>query len=793
MFIESRPGLRQVWRSALCLILLAAAAVAQDTNRITGTVVDPTGGAVAGAKITLIDSRGATSREVLTDDAGGFSIAAAIGTYTVKVDKERFEPAAEKVTVSESQASLLRITLRLLSLRQSVTVKDAGAYIAPDVSSSTKLDVPLMELPLSVHVVSAAVLQDQQVTSLESAIQNISGVIVSNDGYGTGDSFTIRGFDQNELTYEDGLRVDQYTNSGFTRDMANVEQVDVVKGPDAVIYGQSEPGGLVNVVIKKPLDTPYYSLQQQFGNYGVYRTTLDASGPVFTHRLLYRFNLDYTNADSFRNFINTRRISVFPTLLWKPNTHDQLTLETYYGKGHLTLDNGVPFLPNGTPANVPLSRNYVDPNANFDPVREYSIKARESHSFGENWKARVTYKTQYIQNPTPDFQIYLGDTDTSGNLQLIGFVSNIFYHRTQQVVTDVTGEFKTGAIRHNLDIGFDFYHDAGHYDANTYFPPSINIYAPVYNHPYQLPDASTDFFVNNGETAYGGYLQDHMTLPFHLYLLVGLRFDRVDTYDTGFGQATDVHDRPAPTPRAGLAWQPVPHLSLYTSWTGIYGATALGAFTIQGQPLPPEGGHQYEAGLKTEWFQKRLTATASVYQIIKTNVPAADPANPMYSIAIGQARSRGVEFDVNGQITPSFRIIGGFSYIDCTITHDTNMPSLQGLRFPGVPYDSGSLWGVYEFRNQTLKGFRVGAGLVARTGESAYESPDGVTYSPDRIAGFGIVNLMTAYTHQVKKAHLTAQVNITNLLNKSYFATVNPSQALPGAPFSIMPALRLQF
>lgn len=781
-------------RAILVAILFVTGVAAQEANRVSGTVVDTTGGAVAAARLTLLNSSGAVAREASTDDAGNFSISVVDkGTYTLRVEKERFDAASAKVVVAETPNAPLHVTLRLQSVRQSVTVNDAGPYVAPDASSSTKLDVPLMELPLSVHVVSAAVLQDQQVISLESAIQNISGVIVSNDGYATADSFTIRGFDQAELTYEDGLRLDQYTNSGFTRDMANVEQVEVVKGPDAVIYGQSEPGGLVNVVIKKPLDTPYFSLQQQFGNYGIYRTTLDASGPLLTKRLLYRFNLDYTDADSFRNFINTRRVSVFPTLLWKPNSRDQVTFEYYYGRGHNTADNGIPFLPNGTPANVPLSRNYADPSANFDPIREYSGKVRASHSFSENWKLRLTYKTQFTDAPTPNFQVYVGDTDTSGNLNLIGFVGQIFKHRTQQVVSDLSGQFYTGRIRHNFDIGFDYYFDAGRYDANVYFPPSINIYTPVYNQPYQLPGPSTDFFVNNGETAYGGYLQDHMTLPFHLFLLLGLRFDRVNTYDTGFGTATDVHDRPTPTPRAGLAWQPVQHLSLYGSYTGIYAATALGALTIEGKPLPPEGGREYETGLKTEWFQKRLTATASVYQIVKTNVPAADPSNPMYSIAIGAARSRGVEFDINGQITPAFRVIGGFSYIDCLILSDTNSPSLRGLRFPGVPFDSGSAFGVYEFQKQKLKGFRVGAGVVGRTGEVAWESPDGVTYSADRIKGFAIVNMMTAYSWQAKKARITAQVNVTNLLNKSYFATVNPSQALPGAPFSIMPALRVQF
>ena len=179
---------------------------------------------------------------------------------------------------------------------------------------------------------------------------------------------------------------------------------------------------------------------------------------------------------------------------------------------------------------------------------------------------------------------------------------------------------------------------------------------------------------------------------------------------------------------------------MYFSYSGNYGATPLGAVTADGKPLPPQSAQQYEFGVKTEWLHRRLSATTSIYQITKQNIP-----------------------------------------------------SLEGLRFQGAPTNSGSLWSVYEVPGRKLKGLRFGAGVVGRTREVAYESPDGVTFLTDRIPGFAIVNAMTAYTWHWERTTLSAQLNINNLLNHRYFSAVNPSKAMPGAPIIVMPAIRVDF
>ena len=674
-------------------------------------------------------------------------------------------------------------------------VVTASKYRSDKASTGTKTDTPIMLTPMSIAVIPQQVLQDQQTLRLDDAIQNVSGVIPSNDSFGTGDSFTIRGFDQNDLTFEDGVKLDQYSISGFPRDLANIESIEVVKGPASVLYGQAEPGGLVSIVTKKPLDTPFYSLDQQVGSFGLYRTTADATGPLTQDgSLLYRFNLDFENAGSFRDFIHTHRLSLFPTLEWKPDDQDQLTLELKYGTGSLVLDNGIPFLANGTPADVPLSRNYADPNVNRGPVAEYAVKLIAVHEFSDDWKLRLVYNTEYVSSPSQNAQYYAGDADSSGNLQRFGFTENYFKHWTHQIVVDLTGTFETFGIKHTTVVGMDYYHLNGAYDANFYAPASINIYAPVYDQPYTPPDPSQDFFVTELQNAFGLYAQDQMELPGSVYLLAGFRYDDTTSFDSGYGNAASkVHDTPSPTPRLGALWQPVQQLSLYASYTENYGATALGALTPDGKLLPAESAQQIEVGVKAELLDKKLSVTASAYDLTKQHVPTADPQNPAFVVAIGAARSRGLELDISGEILPGWQVIGGYSYIDGIVTKDDNTPSLAGQPFPGIPKHSASLWSTYEFQSGDLRGLDLGLGVVALGPVAAYESPDGVTYLADRIPGYAIVNAMIGDNFIVGSSVIRAQLNVNNLFDQKFFAAVNPSQATPGTPLSVIGSLSVRF
>jgi len=730
--------------------------------------------------------------------SGAWAQGGPTSTPTPSVNPEASRPSTRSKTQAENPHAANPEATKTSTLALppvTVNANATKAYYVPDASAGTKTDTPIMDTPLSVTIVPQQVLKDQQTTYLPDALQTVSGVVETDEMFGN-DNVSIRGFDQKDLLYEDGLRIDEFAASGFPVDLAYVDQLQVVKGPAAVLYGQAEPGGLVDVVTKKPLDAAQYSLAQQFGPWQFYRTTLDATGPVVANgSLLYRFNLDYEDAGSFRNFIYTHRIGCFPTLEWRPNANNQVTVELRYSSGAQVIDNGIPFLPNGRPAKVSLSENYAQPTANRVPIDEYTAKAVAIHRFNKHWRMRVAYKSQYDNNPLKNLQFYAGSADAKGNLPRVGFTGTYGNNWSHQVVTDFIGDFAIKGVKDTLLTGFDLYYQHGHYDNNFFVLPTINIYEPNYNLPYDLPHPSTDFYVSNGQTAWGWYLQNQIEFPEDVFLLGGFRWDDVSQFNTSYGPAGSSSGGPQVTPRVGLLWRPVRELSLYTSYSENYGASALGSLAAPGHSLPPESAQQYEVGLKVQTPEGRFSSTASIYQLTKQNIPTTDPADPAYTIVVGEARSRGFELQVTGEIFPGWQAIGGYSYIGCFVTQDGGSPNLTGTRCQSVPYNSGSLWTTYGLRRGWLRGLKLGAGVVSHGAEVAYATSS--TPKPylvtDRISGFAEANAMASYEWLLGRAKLTSQINVYNLFDQRYFAAVEPSQAQPGSPLSGLGQIRLEF
>jgi iron complex outermembrane receptor protein len=280
----------------------------------------------------------------------------------------------------------------------------------------------------------------------------------------------------------------------------------------------------------------------------------------------------------------------------------------------------------------------------------------------------------------------------------------------------------------------------------------------------------------------GAYVQDLIALPANFHVLAGVRLDRAITHESNLGPGSTVHDHPPVTPRLGLLWQARPELSFYATYTSNYGYTALGEVTKDTTLLPPESAQQYEFGIKTLLF-RRLSTTTSIYQLTKENIATTDPTDPAFVIAIGQARSRGIEEDVAWLVTTGWQIIGGYSYIDAHVTKDN--AGLQGLRFTGVPYNSGSLWTTYVVPTGPVSGLRFGGGVVARSDESDFVQ--------EHIPGFGIGNAMLGYDSHLMQRTIRLQLNLNNVFNKTYFVALTPGAANPGVPRSVIASVKVLF
>jgi iron complex outermembrane receptor protein len=661
-------------------------------------------------------------------------------------------------------------------------------YSLPNASTATKTDTPIIETPVSIQVVSRAVLDDQQAIRLQDTIKNVSGV-QRNFTYGNGyESFTIRGFSTGSNFYRNGIRM--WAQSSET---AHLNQIEILKGPAAMLFGRVEPGGLVNVVTKKPLEQAYYSLQQQFGSYDFYRTNVDATGPVTTDKsLLYRFNLAYLGTNSFRDVVFDDRIFLAPSLTWRLSDATEINLNFEYKNEDTVDDSGIPAIGN-RPASIPLSRFLGEPWENYHVETEL-IDFNWSHKFNDHWKIqngfvwnrlnynwRETYHS-FLQadNRTLVRSPWLVDTD----------------RESHTVYANLTGDFDTFGLHHKVLLGGDYFYLQADKAQGVDSDPSstIDIFNPVYG-AADLKTLDTmrknapNFFFTSDEEWYGVYFQDQMKIwGDKIHILGGGRYDWAEASSS---YSSVSFSNPVSTksehfsPRVGLLYHPWSWLSLYGNFIESLGSNN-GGRSRTGHPFNPQIATQFEAGVKTELFDGRLTSSIAYYYLTKQNVLTPDPVNSQFSIALGEARSQGIEVDLKGQVSDSVSLIGTYAYTDARITksNDNNL----GNRLLNVPEHSGSVWGKYDFVNPTLRGLSFGTGVYLAS------QREGDNANSFQLPGYVRLDAMAAYSMSVMGTKLTTQLNVNNLLDKRYLASsVNRASILPADALTVIGSVRLEY
>jgi iron complex outermembrane recepter protein len=665
---------------------------------------------------------------------------------------------------------------------------DPTSYKVTNATTATKTDTPIMETPFSVQVVPKQVLQDQQVVRVEDATKNVSGVIkAGNIGNGV-DSFLIRGFDTGNSVYRNGVLFPSVLGSsgyGLKRDTANLERIEVLKGPASILYGRAEPGGIVNLVTKQPLESPFYSLQQQFGSYDFYRTTADATGPITKdNTLLYRLNLDYENSGSFQDFVYNKRVFVAPVVKWNIDPRTQATLELEYLHTDDSLQSPIPNLGN-RPAPVSRSFSFGQPWSK-ESTDDILVGINWSHAFNDNWTLQHRFNANFTeQGGNPGSFAYDVQPDgaySQGSATVKGLASDRYFN-----TVNLTGKVDTGILQHTLVFGGDYYRTNEKID-NQYCCPSLP--DGNFNNPSYTPAPPADLItpqnawgsINHTTEWYGIFLQDQIKLPFNLHALAGMRYDNALTDDNLARQT--INDDDQVSPRGGLLWRPMKWLSLYGSYTENFGAS--NGFNQSRQILPPQKAQQWEMGTKTEFWDGRLSATVSYFELTKQNLNTPDPNNlPWGVIPVGEAQTHGVEFDVAGEILPGWRVIGNYTYMP--FARITKGNDLVGNRLGNVPTNMGNLWSTYEFQYGKLSGLKFGAGAVA-----VGERQDADTHDY-QLPGYTTMNIMASYGWKIGPSKFTAQVNIDNLLDKSYFITGASSGSYYGAPRSVLGSIRVSF
>lgn len=663
-----------------------------------------------------------------------------------------------------------------------VTANLKEGYAPSDASVGTRTDSPIRDVPQAIQVVPQQIIEDQQAIEVEEVVENVGGVTFLGDNDGRGLNFSIRGF-ENAPVLRDGFRV--FGEGSVDPEVANLERVEVLKGPASVLYGQSDPGGLVNLVTKKPLSEPLYNLKIQGGNRGFVSPSIDLSGPVTKDgKLLYRLNALYRREDSFRDFTTSfDRFFVGPTLAWEINDKTDLTLSLEYIKEDNPADFGTLAFGNGI-ANIPPERVTNNPDDTVD--KEYlKVGYSFEHRFNEKWKLRNEFS--YIKDKYDYSALALPiDLDETTGTLTRAFATQFNDIDIFSLYTNVQGEFETGPIKHNVVVGVDLSRaetsNATNFAPVPEFLSFLDIFNPVYDPKPPVGTIPIAFGGDNFVNRLGVYFQDQIYLLDNLILVGGLRYDVVDRKNVDILTGDDnIQVDDAFSPRVGLVYQPTEQIALYANYSKSFNPS----FDTDdlGDLLPPERGEGFEVGVKADLIKDRLSATLAYFDITKSGVATADPNNPFASVATGEQNSRGIDFDISGEILPGWNVIASYAYIDAKVTQDNTFPVGNDLR--GVPEHSASLWTSYEIQSGDAQGLGFGLGF------NFVDDRAGDLDNSFRADSYFLTNAAIFY----RRDEWDFRLNIDNLFDVNFIRSVGGTRArsiYPGEPFTIRGSISVE-
>jgi iron complex outermembrane recepter protein len=723
-------------------------------------------------RVTVVGEKSLPTVELFDDNTGLIFTVASAEVATQPPETTETPPTQEKPVTEQPEEEP---TAQQDDPIELVVTGEQDGYRVPNASTATKTDTPLRDIPGSIQVIPRQILEDQKTTRIQEALENISGVRKEGNYGGTdAGGFNIRGFAQ-DGNFRNGFSDNDFYSSV---DTANIDRIEVLKGPASVLFGQAEPGGIINVVTKQPLRDPYYSAEFNVGNYGFYRPSFDLSGPLTDDdSVLYRLNAAYQNSGSFRDFNFTERVFVAPIVTWNISDRTSLTFDFEYQNNNYLFDRGLPSLGN-KPAPIPISRLVGLPESIYDDST-FRAGYRLEHKFSEDWQLRNgfsfvsgksagTYATGGYELENDQFApIYVGRDD--------------FKREIYTLQTELVGKFKTGSIVHQPLIGVELRRNVWSYKSfDVADPILLDIFNPDYDVDLPaIPDEETFSYTTRRDTL-GIYLQDQITLADNFKVLLGGRFDSFYRKDD-FGTVEE-ESLTAFSPRVGIVYQPIKPISLYASYTQSFQPDRfLGRSGATNEPFKPTEGTQYEVGIKAD-INEKLSATLAAFEITKTNVVTADPNDPDLSIQVGEQRSRGLELDLGGEILPGWNIIASYTYTDAITSKDNNIP--VGNRLINVPEHAASLWTSYELQGGDLKGLGFGLGLY---------------YVGDRNADLNNTSILPSYFRTdsaiyYKRDNWKAALNFRNLFNETYYETSQGRNTIyPGAPFTVIGSFSVQF
>lgn len=808
-------------RSIILLCLFLPFAAMAQTGSVKGSISTADGSPAEFINVVL---KG-TSKGATTNPKGEFEIKNVNpGHYTLVASFVGLQSTEQEIDVASGEATHVPQILLKENTSQLnevvVTSMRERSYQNENSSLASKSTVPLKDVPQAISYVTKELIQDQKAFRITDVVKNISGV---NQESITGD-YMIRGFATGSSVMINGMRI----SKGWTPTLiSNLERVEVIKGANSALYGYSDPGGTMNSVTKKPLDVARQGVSFSVGSFNTKRAEVDLTGPINEEKtFLYRVNLAYQNAESFRDLQDSRDLLIAPSLSYVPSKKTRIDLDLIYSSMNGRVDRGQVLMGGvngeGLLYSTPISAIATYANS-YNTEHGLSFLASLKHQFTD----KITFNTSFIHySYDRDYlehrvnNVYGKDAEGKEIPNLVemrlqrGTQRNSNFNIMSYFNFDVT----TGPVKHNLLAGYDFaqqvtpvgswqtslsggYRNAANTGAiNSYNPAKKDLYLldangnPVPNMPHfdlsnpnYTPQDIKSYFTTTAERAAalyytsGVYIQDHITYG-RLQAFLSLRKEFYADFENYKEKEEKKITQTSLIPRVGLVYSVTKNINVYGTYVEGFqpqSAGVIGDPDLYGGPFDPLTSNMIEFGAKSEWFSKRLTVSAAFYKIELNNIliNANNADNPDLLEQRGQETADGFEVDINGSILPNLSISANYAY-NYSVISKSDDPELVGTGKEFTPDHMGGAW----LRYNVHRGLLHGAGVSFGTNFVASQKT--AQYGNISLPSYHVFNAAVFY--HIQKIQLS--LNINNITDETYWlgrgrSTVSVN---PGAPRNYM-------
>jgi len=667
-----------------------------------------------------------------------------------------------------------------------IEVKDnvARTYLKKRISSATKTDTRIRDIPQSISVITEEQIKDQSLLGLTDAIKYSPGVMAG-QGEGNRDSVWFRGNQSTSDLFVDGVRDDVQ----YYRDLYNIDRVEVLMGPNGMIFGRGGVGGVINRVTKEAHWENKNELRMQGGTYDHKRSSIDLNSGI-NETLAVRINAMIEDSGSFRQGVESEKKAINPTFTFKPSDKTKIVVGMEYFNDKRTNDRGIPSVSNGLQSRpFSTSRSTFFGNASQSP-NEAIVKngyAIIDHTFDNGMSVKNTTRFS-------DYDKYYQNVYANSSVQANGtFTIDGYYDNTQRQnffnQTDLTYNFKTGSVSHKLLTGLEI----GLQDNENYRILAAPISGVAASNPFasltfnssKSRNTSTD--ISNQAI----YLQDQIYLNEQFQIIAGLRYDKFKTKfndSVTIANSATINDQFI-SPRVGLVYKPIEPVSLYTNYSLSYlprTGEQLTSLTSSIKSFDPEKFTNIEAGIKYDLLQS-FSISSSIYRLERSKIAITDPSSPTNTIIVDGQVTKGFELGVAGKLFDSYSMYGGYTYQDAEITKNQGTGDAQitsGTPLGHVPKHTFSLWNKYEM-NET---WSAALGIVSRSDMFA-ATP--TTSTAVKLPGYARLDA-AIYANINKQTKL--QLNIENLLDKTYYQSAhNNNNIMYGYPLTARATLTYTF